>query len=307
MITAISVTTPLVDLLTAYRRDKSITTGWHQQMEIAVRAFARHLGRPATVAELQRANVHDYMDAAGRGAAAATVNSKRSALLALWNYAVDEGADIAPPRRVKRAVEGRDPPNAWTLEQVGRLFAAARMEPGFWGDMPAFACWELGLSLVWDTGCRFAELWLARCVDLDPANGTWRVPAAHRKGRRQGRLYRISAETAALAAQTMTGRETADRLWPFPFRREQVWVHFDRILTRAGLPTGRKTKWHCLRRTAESHAAAAMGSQWAAEAVGHSEAVARKHYLAPDIVTAPTLAEALPRPDRASVLRVFAG
>jgi len=30
MITAISITTPLADLLMAYRRDKAITAGWHQ-------------------------------------------------------------------------------------------------------------------------------------------------------------------------------------------------------------------------------------------------------------------------------------
>lgn len=64
---------------------------------------------------------------------------------------------------------------------------------------------------------------------------------------------------------------------------------------RRGLPSGRRWKFHCLRRSSESHAAAVLGVAATAEIVGHSEAVARRHYIAPSVVQPKALIDVLPR------------
>lgn len=299
----------LHDLLAAYCRARTLAPGSRQQLAIATRQFERwyleYRGRPPRPADLDRDALHDWMDALNdTGRAAPTINSKRAALLSLANFAADAGL-TEPTRRVKRMTEGEDPPTAWSLAEFERLLWSARAEPGDWSGVPAGVCWEFGLLCIWDTGARFHELWAATTAHLNLTDGTWLVPATHRKGRRRGRLYHLAADTcAAIGATLDTPRE---RLWPFPYGRRQVWVHWDRILDRAGLPTGRRFKWHCVRRTAESHAAAERGPSWAAEAVGHTEAVARRHYLAPSIFKTPTLADCLPRPTATPRLSVFAG
>jgi hypothetical protein len=54
--------------------------------------------------------------------------------------------------------------------------------------------------------------------------------------------------------------------------------------------------FHCLRRSAESYAALDKGVQWAADAIGHSAEVAKRHYVNQDIAPGPKLIDALPRP-----------
>lgn len=303
----------LASLLAEYRRDRTLADSSFQQLAISANKFcvwhAETLGRPPTIADLTRPNIHDWMDALARPPrplAAATINRKRGAVLAIANFAADFEL-IPPPRRIKKLTEGEDPPKAWTLEEFDRILWSARLEAGDWGGVYAGQGWDFGIRMIWDTGARFHELWAARlsAVDLDQA--TWTVPAKDRKGKRKGRVYTLAADTIEAIAATIDPAAPRERLWPFPWHKRQVWPHWDRILIRAGLPTGRKAKWHCVRKTAESHAAAAMGPRWASEAIGHSEAVARRHYLDPMIVKPPALVVALPRPDPKPRLGLFVG
>lgn len=289
-------TDSLLSLLPHYRRDRTLKPDSYAQLAIGVRQFAawhtEEFGQPPAVESLCRAAVHDWMDdlLLEEDLAPDTVNTKRGQVIAIWNYAAELSL-LAPPWRIKRVDPGNDPPTAWTLDEFHRLLSAAAAESGDWDGLPAGLCWECGLLLIYDTAARFGELWKADYSALNLDAGTWTVPAAHTKTKR-GRVYTLHHSLPRLRAAA----GDRGRLWPFPWGRRQVYKHWDRILERSGLPGGRRNKWHCLRRTAESHAARAKGSLWAAEAVGHSERVAKRHYLAPAIVATPSVGAALPAP-----------
>lgn len=304
----------LATLLAEYRRDHTLADSSFQQLAISADKFsawhATTHHRPAAVRDLTRPNIHDWMDALAKppdALANPTINRKRGAILSLANFAADCEL-IPPPRRIKKLTEGEDPPKARSLDELDRILWSAKLEAGDWGGVDAGQCWDFGIRMVWDTGARFHELWAAYAAAVDLDRGLWTVPAKDRKGKRKGRVYPLAADTvAAIAATIDPAAAPRSRLWPFPWHKRQVWIHWDRILLRAGLPTGRKAKWHCIRKTAESHAAAQRGAAWAAEAIGHSEAIARRHYLDPLICKPPSLIDALPRPNPTPRLGLFVG
>ena len=303
-------TTSMPDLLAAYRRDHTLQPGSFEQLRVAADSFSvwhrASYGQPPAVADLTKPNVHTWMDWAigpPTSWAASTANSKRTALVSLANFAADAGL-VRPLHKVKRFVEGTDPPTGWSLAEFDRILWSAGLEAADWDGVPAGDCWDFGFRMIWDSGARFSELWSAKTEHVDLAKQTWLVPASNRKGKRVGRLYELAEDTCEAIARTLDPDSPRRRLWPFPFGKRQVWVHWDRILTRAGLPANRRSKWHCIRRTAESYAAASKGKEWAAEAVGHSLKVAKQHYLIPSIVRTPSLSEALPRPNPQPVLSI---
>jgi integrase len=148
--------------------------------------------------------------------------------------------------------------------------------------------------MLWDTGCRLAELLMAKVSDVDLVAGNWFVCAENRKGRRRDRLYRLHPDTLALIRASLT--HPHEMVFPWPRCRRRIWKHLRGILLVAGLPTGPRRGFHCIRRTVESYAAAARGDQWAADAIGHSVEVARRSYISPAITGEHRLIDAIPRP-----------
>ena len=233
----------------------------------------------------------------------ATANSRRAAILAIWREAAEHEL-VPPPRKVPKANAPTRVPEAWTIEEVSRILEACRRVPGEWDGCPASTAWEVAISVLWDTACRLGSMLGARVVDVDLDRATWLVPAANIKGRRSDRLYRLHPDTVALIRGSLA--EPRDRLFPFPHKPDRVWYHLRKILVAAGLPTTQRDLFHKLRRSAESYAAAARGLAWAAQQVGHSEQVARRHYVAPSIVDTESLCDVLPRPTPGT-LAIFAG
>jgi len=197
--------------------------------------------------------------------------------------------------RLPKAIEPDTMPVAWTLEEIRRLSAAASNVPGRWlYGVPASLAWPMGISILWDTAARVGELCKALVSDVDLDRRLWLVPAANRKGRRRWKSYRLHPETVGLIRRRL--ESGGEKLWPFPGHRRQLWQHLKRLLQSAGLPDDRHHMFHCIRRTAESMAAAERGVEWAAACVGHGAEVARRHYISPSICPGPALWEALPRP-----------
>jgi len=300
---AVSPETTLLDYLwTAYVPSRlNLSARGAEQLAVAVHSLDSWRGSPARLCDLSPDMLVAWLRALARSRSPATVNSKRQAVLSLWRHASEHGLTL-PPNRVPKLLEPDRLPVCWTLEEIGRLFSAADAEPGWWGELPAWLCWRLGLSVLWDTGARIGELLAARLADVWLDRGVWFVPAANTKGRRRDRLYPLHPDTLALVRQSAEWER--ERLWPFPAGPRQAWDHYRRILTRAGLPCDRKHLFHCLRRTAESFAARERGLAWAAAAVGHGEDVARRHYVSPIIAPGPALVDALPRPPVGPRLRV---
>jgi len=265
-------------------------------------------GKPFLLDEFSREAVIDWMRwlAEHHKSSPATINSKRAGVMAIWADAAAKG--YAPPlpnsrdpqQRVPKRIEPERIPVTWSLAEIDRLFAACAKLKGQWDGVPVSLCWITALLLFWDTAGRLFEVVSAkvRCLDVD--RKFLFCPAEDRKGRRRDRIYPLHQQTIDLYKATLPGAPgisgSRDLVFPFPYCRRQLQIHLTKLLKLAGLPHDAKHKFHCIRRSAESYAAAERGLQWAADAVGHSAAVARKSYVSPVIAPGPVLIDALPRP-----------
>jgi len=84
-------------------------------------------------------------------------------------------------------------------------------------------------------------------------------------------------------------------LWPWPFSEAQLYKSYNRILRRAGLDTGRKSKFHKLRRTTATYLQA-RGID-AGLVLGHSDPrVTRDSYLDLSQIVQRRVCDVLPRP-----------
>jgi integrase len=292
------VTTAIADYLqSVYLPPRlDLAAGSAEQLRIAIRRFSVWLGREAQLPDLAPDTLLAWMQALrADGLAPATINSRRLSLLAIWNDAAERGLIPPPPRRLPRLRVPDRTPEAFTLDEMRRLMEACRRVPGLWGGVPAALCWQLAISVLWDTAARVGSLLAARMTDVDLERCLWHVPAEAVKGRRADRLFRLHPDTVALIRESVTDWPPRELLFPFPWGERQVWRHLGRILQDAELPTDRRHKFHCVRRSSESYAAAQIGIAGAAELVGHSEQVARRHYVCPRIAGQRALIDVLPR------------
>lgn len=270
-----------------------LAEGTVAQLRVAVRMLSRHLGHDAKPADLSREVLLAWMRSLRESRSPATVNSKRRAIVAIWNAAAEQGI-CSPPHQIPKLSEPRRIPVAWTMAEVDRIFAAVSELNGEWSGVPVSLCWQIALLVFWDTGNRLNPVIQARLSQVDLAAGTMLVPAEHIKGRREDRMHSLHGQTVDAIRASLPSRR--EKLFPFPWGITQVWRHLKKILRSAGLPSDSKRMFHCFRRSAESHAAAERGIEWAASAIGHGVAVARKSYISPAICKPPSLIDVLPRP-----------
>ncbi len=270
-----------------------LTEGSAKQLRTGLNLFERWLGRAATFSDLRRDNVLQWMRWLSDGRSPATVNSKRRAIIAIWNAAAEDGL-CEPPGKVAKVREPRRIPVAWTLQQINRIFAAVSELPGEWSGVPVSLCWRIGLLVFWDTGSRLQVILKAHLDHVDLDAQTLFVPAEHLKGRKADRLFVLHEQTIDAIRQSLPS--SREFLFPFPWQPCQMQPHLKRILKSAGLPSDSKRMFHCFRRTVSSLAAAQRGVEFSAAAIGHSVDVAKRSYISPLIYREPSLIDALPRP-----------
>lgn len=259
------------------------------QILYSVNNFRRFLKREPTTEDFTKPVLIDFMKSFPNPR---TANGNRTNLLTLWRFAEEENLIAPPPRIQKRNVPLREPV-VFTLYEVKRLWEATDLLEGDWGGVPIRQAWKVAIAVLWDTAARIGTLLQAELAEVNLTTGTWHVPAEHLKGGRADRVFQLHPDTISVIRDSRTTRKL---LFPFPYRKEAAERHLGKILILADLPHSPKHKFHCLRRTAESYAAANMGIEAAAEAVGHSVQIARKHYVSQSICKPPSLVNFLPRP-----------
>ena len=170
-------------------------------------------------------------------------------------------------------------PRAWLKDELSRLFDAAGAEQGTICGIPAGLWWRARVAFHWYTGERKTAVDLLRMewVQLDPRMSVAVIPCDVRKGRKKNGIYHLPPPLVeSLQAIWKPARELV-----FPQESPTMyWRYWNRILKRAELPTGRKSKTHSLR---VSHATW-MDHQGgdATKSLMHSDsAVTKKHYLDP--------------------------
>lgn len=258
------------------------------QHEIAVRLFARWLGRSATLGDLCEDTLRQFLaDYLAEGWSPATVNNKRTHLLALWRFAFEEDLIDRPPqaRRIPRARERTPVPEAWDAIEVGRLLAAAGR------CYPARRDWWVAVLLVlYDTGARISEVLRLDACDMDLDRG-WVVFRRTKTGAERWR--RLHADTVAVCRRVV--RDGGGPAFPWPYSRRWLDDCFRRICRHAGVRYGRGRGglWHKLRRSSGTLVEQHEGPGHTH--LGNTRRVFERHYQDPRF--APDTLRYLPRPE----------
>lgn len=243
-----------------------------------LRSFDKFLTRKATLDDLNDATVSAF--AAHRldsGLSKFSVNKDLFNLLAIWRWAHRKGIvtnypDVAletPPERA---------PVALTVDELARLLASIRAEPGLVGQTTGAYFWLALFLVIWDTGERIGAV-MALTWDRVDIPGRWVTFAAEgRKGARSDNVARIADDTAAALVAI---RISEGKVFSWPYSPTLIYRRMGRIMKRAGLPDSKLYKFHAIRKSFASHLKAAGGDPQ--KALGHSSAKITKAYLDPRI------------------------
>jgi integrase len=282
-----------------------MAAGTIEQYKLAVKSIDLWHGEHVRLCDLCRELVHLFMSAqAADGRTASTVNSKRRTLLTLWRAAADD--DLCEwPRRVRRFPETKHIPSAWTIEEIARLIEETRYCPGQVPGVNIRWCdwWTALVTTLFVTGCRVSPMLTTRSkdVDLEAKRLTVVIPKVHCE-----QMFSLTTE-AVDAIRPIYDRQR-ELVWYYPFRKDQLWREFRKIVEAAGLEARkyRAELFHRLRRSHISYVAAKGGHEAARLAAGHADIrMTEKHYLDPRISGVPDAAKFLPtiasgRPDESA-------
>jgi integrase len=251
--------------------------------ERAIRKLYRHLGRDVELVELCDSLIANFLKSLlESGMAAATVNTRRAPLLAVWNHAFHNRLiDRAP--RVRKAKEIRNPPEAWNVKELRELLAAARrFRPGeCYGSIPCDRWWAAVLMIAYDTALRRGSLMAIRRDNIDLASRILRVDGVAMKNLR-GQIFRLSVQTTAAIADIW--QSPRELLFGGLAPRTQ-YKHFALIIESAGIRRHRRkgmNLFHALRRSTATLVAAAAGVGAASSLLGHSDPYVSARYIAPE-------------------------
>lgn len=263
--------------------------------EIEFRHFHKFLGREATTADLNDDVVCAFVGWRAEDYSPVTANKSRDVILALWRFLarkrlVEEFPDVPKLKEPERI------PQAWTRDELARLFQSAQREPGQIGGVPAGNWWLTLLTLAWYTAERKTALLLIEWQHVDFENRWLHVPAEHRKGRTRDRGYRLHEDCITLLTrQRKFVPPEEGRV--FPYRHDPSLYHawFKRILKRAGLPHGRRDQTHRIRKSTASHFDAQGGN--ATKLLDHSNAdLTNRSYIDPRMSAELSAADVLFQP-----------
>lgn len=276
-------------------------------LRATVRRLGEFLGHPAALDDLTEESVAGYLAWYRGDWTAVSTNNQRTTVLTLWRSAYEfDLTDRAPrPRLIRALPEEVDPPEAWSLEECQRLFAACRNWPGSVCDIPAGAYWSsLALSVYW-TACRIGAL---RFTPISAYAGGHGLLVRKQKNKRP-QWYPLPPSCCE-AVDACLGTMPRPLIWPWAGDPKKLWREFRRIVEAAALPaphTGRQL-FHRLRRTCLS-LCAAQDPAIAQRQAGHaSYETTLRHYIDPRMAGGLTAADVLPDPIYFEhPLRIFQG
>jgi integrase len=236
--------------------------------QTSLRNLAKFLERQPRLSDLSDDTINRYLAwfrALGR--APSSVNKERANVLAIWRFACRKHYVKDWPD-VEMEIEPRRLPMAWLEHEVRALFAACTQEPGSICGVPAGLWWSCLLMVIWDSGERISAVAGLRWPAIDLRSGWVVVSAELRKGKRADRGYRLAPDTVAML-KSLRKHCRDDRVFPWPYTPNYLWLKFNVVLARAGLPTDRRSKFHRVRRSVASYFEAAGGD--ATQLLDHSD------------------------------------
>ncbi len=125
--------------------------------EVTFRKFSRFMGRPALLSDLNDDAVSGYLASEADRNSMSTVAKEFCNLMAIWRFAVRRQFLTTWPELAKP-----DPsqaiPDAWTREELTRLFKAISELRGDYNGIPESLWWEVLVRTILDTGERIGAL-----------------------------------------------------------------------------------------------------------------------------------------------------
>jgi hypothetical protein len=249
-------------------------------------AFSKHLGRPATIADLNEMAVARFLTARVREKCPATAAKDRAQVRAIWEWAARRAMVPTFPA-VRRIVVPERVPEAWTTEEFRGLLAAAALEQGTVAGVPAGEYWRALLLFLYETGERIGAVMQLRWEDVRGRDVVFRAETRKHGRRDTCRTISASCQEAICAIQG-----DSELVFPWDRVKTQLWYRMGRICKRAGLSNNRRSKFHRVRKTTASYYEAAGGSAQAL--LDHSSPAVTRRYLDPRIVKTKAASDILP-------------
>lgn len=268
---------PLPDLLNLYsdKRLKSASPNTLRLYQHSLRSFARTLGRTATLKDLNDDAIERHMwRIVNNGGSPASANKDRGQLIALWRFAFEKRMTETLPDN-RPLIEPERVPMGWLPEELHKLLDTIAAMDGWICNVPCALWWRALVHVLLDTGERIGAI---RYLEKSAVQDRWLLVPAHlRKGRRRDRLYPLTEDTLESLRELMTTNKHSQELFPWDRCDNYIYNRFKQILTDAGLPTDRRSKFHRIRRTVASAVAREGGD--ATAAMDHSSPRTTKKYL----------------------------
>lgn len=228
--------TSLWDYAARYVRHVDGSIGYLTQLRWAIRSLERFAERQLYVCDLNEDLLNDYLLAAKDKLSGQTRLSRRNALLRLWKEAArDPRLEHRPPfpnrDLVDRVKRRHRLPEAWSIDDVRKLFAAADRLRGYYdGWLSKRLYWRAYILSAWSTGLRRCDL-----VEI----GSAEITASGRVGilqRKSGRAVfgQLSVEAQTAVAELVAHHKNG-KVFPV-WSTVQTWRRIaKRLVRRAGL------------------------------------------------------------------------
>jgi integrase len=250
----------LSDVIDLYGTVRRCSAGYLYQLSRSAGLYGQYIERVATVEDLADVSVSRWLIWLERTHAQRTVAGHRANLLILWRFAARRQW-CEWPVEVRRVPRPTPMPEAWTVEEVGRLVTATAQLPGPAGR------WFRALILVgYESGLRRGDLFAVQRSQIQP-DGI--VIRQHKTG--QPHLAPLRPETVELVL-SLPGDTPLSCPWG-PKWYGVLWARLRRL---AGVPDGCCQR---LRRTGATWIAASEGMDAASRWLGHQTPGMVRHYV----------------------------
>ena len=259
-----------------------------------LKAFGEFLGEQAgegyiepTTDHLEELLVARFLAHRLRTRSVATAAKDRAQLRAFWEFLarrsiVQTWPSIRPIRVPERV------PKAWMIDELRLLIESCGEEQGEIVSVPASKWWRAILVTAFEVGERIGGLLSIEFGDVGPNGLT--VHAEGRKGQRRDIWRGITPDCYEAIMAIKTPRRLV-----FDWEKSygMIWHDLGRICERAGLPNDRMSKFHRVRKTTASYAAA--GGLDPQKVMDHASATTTRRYLDPRIVKQREASDVLPK------------
>jgi len=271
------------------------SAGTDRQYRNALRHFERTVGREVDLDELTDKLLADCLgQLIAEGRSTSTANKVRRHIFAIWRFAVEQKMTVAPMPTLRKLPEPRRLPEAWTIEEMDRIFATVDRIRGYTGKTPSRLWWKGLLLTAYYTGLRISAIMALERKHL--RGSVLHVPAELQK-QNADQVFDLPDDCVKVVCEMFNFHESR-WLFPWPYDRyRKDWpalvARLRKTLKAAELPAGRKDLFHKIRRTTASHLDRVGGN--ATAMLGHSSEAVTMGYLDQTITGTARFSKMLPR------------